>query len=136
MDIAHRVLGQSLKPRPPPADLVPVESQCRICGALWPPDQHVPAHMGGGCPSCGGSPLCDGCGHPRRNHVGVFSGSGRQRCRAHSRDIQALAVVKCNCTQYVPRTTRFSDAKFAEPNPDINGPIPRLRPPGGATEPV
>jgi len=38
--------------------------------------------------------------------------------------------VHCGCTQYVPRTSRFTDAKFAEPDPDINGVIPRLRPPG------
>jgi hypothetical protein len=52
-----------------------------------------------------------------------------------------MAVVKCNCTQYVPRTTRFADtkfadAKFAAPDPDAGGPIPRLRPPGGPSESV
>ncbi|MGA9762028.1 MAG: hypothetical protein WBQ14_06375 [Gaiellaceae bacterium] len=113
-----------------------MESQCRICGALWPPEQHLPAHQGGGCPSCGGSPLCDTCGHPRRDHVGVYSGSGKQQCRTHRHDVQALAVVTCGCTQYVPRTARFSDAKFAEPDPDMNGPIPRLRPPGETMGPV
>jgi hypothetical protein len=68
--------------------------------------------------------------------VGVFSGNGKQHCRTHRNDIQDLAVVTCACTQYVPRTNRFSDAKFAEPDPDINEPIPRLRPPGEAAEPA
>jgi hypothetical protein len=113
-----------------------VESQCRICGELWPLDQHLPAHQGGGCPSCGGSPLCDTCGHPRRDHVGAFSGNGKQQCRTQRHDIQVLDVATCRCTQYVPRTGRFSDAKFAEPDPDVGGPIPRLRPPGEASESV
>ncbi|MGC9974532.1 MAG: hypothetical protein ABSC36_03970 [Gaiellaceae bacterium] len=68
--------------------------------------------------------------------MGAFTGKGKQRCRAHRLDLQSLDVIPCTCTKYVQRTDGFSEAKFAEPDPDINGPIPRLRPPGEPPEPA
>jgi hypothetical protein len=126
----------SLKRHASLTDALRMETQCRICGEFWPPEQHLPAHKGGGCPSCGGSPLCDNCGHPRRNHRGAFSDNGKQHCRAHRHDIQSLTIFACTGRQYVQRSDSFADAKFAEPDPGINGPIPRLRQPSEPGEPA
>ena len=67
--------------------------------------------------------------------MGAFSGKGKQHCRSNSHDIQVLAVIKCSCARYVPRTGRFTDAKFAEPDPSVNGAM-RLRAPGEPAEPA
>ena len=68
-----------------------------------------------GCERCGGSPLCDHCGHPRRLHTGVF-GSGTRGCRSQERDVQSLSVIRCAGAGYSPRTSSFAEAGFATAN--------------------
>jgi hypothetical protein len=95
--------------------------QCRQCGKEWPRDEAVDVASGRGCPSCGGSPLCAECGHPRKEHTGAFGASSRG-CRARSFDLQTLTATTCNCTGYVKRTGDFAETPFAEPKP-----LPSLR---------
>jgi hypothetical protein len=96
---------------------------CRICGSVWPFPSHYWITEGGGCKSCGGSPLCDGCGHPRSNHVAVFK-KGQPSCKFKAVDVQSLSHVSCACHGYVPVEGSLRDAQFAQPE---TGPLPRLR---------
>ena len=88
---------------------------CRQCGEEWPRSEIVDVAAGRGCPSCGGSPLCGGCGHPLRDHVGAF-GASRKGCDGEDFDLQTLTSTACSCTQYVRRTGSLADAAFAQPD--------------------
>lgn len=72
---------------------------------------------GGGCPTCGGSPLCDTCGHPRRDHVRVYIKGGKRECRRRIGDFQTLTSTACSCTGYVPVEGSLADAGFAVSDP-------------------
>jgi hypothetical protein len=98
---------------------------CRICGSVWPYPSHYWITEGGGCKTCGGSPLCDGCGHPRSSHVAVFK-KGRPSCGFSAFDRQSLRYLSCDCAGYAPVEGALSDASFAQPD---TGPLPRLRQP-------
>jgi hypothetical protein len=84
---------------------------------------------GSGCPTCGGSPLCDGCGHPRRDHVRVYVKGGERECRRRIGDFQTLTSSACPCSGYVPVEGALADAAFAQADPEIGEdvPIARLR---------
>lgn len=83
---------------------------------------------GGGCPICGGSPLCDECGHPRRDHVRVFVKGGPRECRRRIGDFQSLSSAPCECRGYVPIEGSLGDAGFAQPDVvDEDEPLPALR---------
>jgi hypothetical protein len=94
------------------------EVRCRICGESRGARNHV---RDDGCERCGGSPLCDRCGHQRRDHAGVFTSATGKSCRHRKCDFQSLSSVRCDCAGYVPRTTSFADAAFvaAEPLPPL-----------------
>ncbi len=98
---------------------------CRVCGSTWPYPSHYWITEGGGCKTCGGSPLCDGCGHPRSDHVAVYK-KGTRRCKFRARDVQSLSYIACTCLGYVPIEDRIAEASFAQLEV---GPLPRLRAP-------
>jgi hypothetical protein len=101
---------------------------CRYCGTSWRRREHRWITDGGGCPTCGGSPLCDTCGHPRRDHVRVYVQGGRRECRRRIGDFQTLSSAPCDCTGYVPLEGSLADASFAAPDPDLSAePLPQLR---------
>ena len=102
---------------------------CRVCGSVWPYPSHYWITDGGGCRTCGGSPLCDSCGHPRASHAAVYK-KGRRHCTFRAFDLQSLRHRECECRGYVPVEGALSDAAFAQPE---TGPLPRLRPPGAAS---
>jgi hypothetical protein len=97
--------------------------QCRICGAIWPYPSHYWITEGGGCRTCGGSPLCDTCGHPRAKPVAVYK-KGKRRCAFRTYDMQSLAYLDCDCPGYAPVEGGLSEAEFARPD---SGPLPPLR---------
>jgi hypothetical protein len=83
---------------------------------------------GGGCPTCGGSPLCDECGHPRRDHVRVYVKGGKHECRRRIGDFQSLTSSLCTCSGYAPVDGAIADATFAQPDViEPDEPLPRLR---------
>ena len=96
---------------------------CRICGSVWPFPSHYWITDGGGCRTCGGSPLCDQCGHPRADHVAVYA-KGERQCKFRAVDVQSLSHLPCACTSYTPVEGRLANASFAAPD---SGPLPRLR---------
>ena len=102
---------------------------CRVCGTPWPRPAHKWATSGGGCPTCGGSPLCDECGHPRRDHVRVYVKGGKRECRRRIGDFQSLTSMPCGCSGYVPVDGSLADASFAQPDPPVpaDAPLPPLR---------
>ncbi|HWG56130.1 MAG TPA: hypothetical protein VNT58_06365 [Gaiellaceae bacterium] len=101
-------------------------ASCRLCGAAWP--FRARTSFGAGCPTCGGSPLCDTCGHPRRDHVRVFVSGGTRECRRRVGDFQSLSSQPCECTGYVPVAGALVDATFAQPDPPAaDAPLPKLR---------
>ena len=102
---------------------------CRQCGTRWPVGAHRGVMDGDGCPTCGGSPLCDGCGHPRRDHVRVYVKGGTRACRRRIGDFQTLTSAACSCTGYVPVEGSLADAGFAEPDTviDDDAPMAQLR---------
>ena len=104
--------------------------QCRVCGSYGPVPSHFGVTDGGGCRTCGGSPLCDACGHPRSKHVAVFK-KGRRKCRLRSFDMQSLSSLPCMCAGYRPIEGRFAEAAFAQPTTE---PILSIRLAPGATE--
>jgi hypothetical protein len=75
---------------------------------------------GGGCPTCGGSPLCDRCGHPRRDHVRVYVQGGTRECRRRIGDFQTLTSTACTCAGYIPVEGSLADAGFAQADPVID----------------
>jgi hypothetical protein len=85
---------------------------CRICGELWADDEYVDVGAGRGCARCGGDPLCDGCGHQRSEHAGVFGG-GATGCREKNYDFETLTAEPCACAGYVAGAGSFGDAAFA-----------------------
>lgn len=97
--------------------------RCRICGAIWPYPGHYWITEGGGCKTCGGSPLCDSCGHARSKHVAVFK-KGKRQCTFRAFDLQSLSRLRCECRGYVPVGGSLSDAAFAQPDTE---PFPPLR---------
>lgn len=89
---------------------------CRYCGS----DARrltVIAQGERACPRCAGSPLCDGCGHPRQSHTGVFASGGRT-CNHVWLDLQSLTKVPCTCAGFAPVSAAFGDATFAQPDDD------------------
>src|SRR5262245_29592687 len=99
---------------------------CRVCGSVWPTASHYWVTKGGGCRTCGGSLLCDACGHPRATNVAVYQ-RGKRSCTFRAVDVQSLSHRECDCDGYVPVAGALRDAAFAQPD---TGPIPRLRGPG------
>ena len=97
-------------------DVSDVWERCRYCGSA---DDRLMVLEAGerACPRCAGSPLCDACGHPRREHAGVFDKAARL-CRYLWHDHQSLTQVSCNCVGFVPITTSFRDAAFAVADDD------------------
>lgn len=85
--------------------------ECRQCGASWPRDEAVDVAAGRGCPSCGGSPLCAGCGHERREHYGTF-GASRQGCGAEEFDLQSLTATACACPGFTKLAGALAEAPF------------------------
>jgi hypothetical protein len=84
---------------------------------------------GGGCPTCGGSPLCDTCGHSRGDHAHVYVKGGKHECRKRVGDFQTLTSAPCDCTGYEPIAGSLGEATFAQPDPpaDPEEPLPSLR---------
>jgi hypothetical protein len=99
-----------------------------MCGATIATREERSALLGGGCVRCEGSPLCDRCGHPRREHYGTF---GRSKSAGFRKKIYAddtLAVSRCGCEGYVRahdgvRASRFVD----EDVPLVETTMPKLR---------
>lgn len=96
--------------------------RCRICGAVWPNRSHYWITKGGGCKSCGGSPLCDSCGHPRAKHLAVFR-KGKRHCAFRAFDLQSLSRPHCDCRGYVPVDGSLSEAAFAQPDTEPLQPL-------------
>ena len=80
-----------------------------------------------GCKTCGGSPLCDSCGHPRSKHVAVFK-KGKRQCTFQAFDLQSLSRLHCECRGYLAVGGSLSEAAFAQPDTE---PLPPLRLAGG-----
>jgi hypothetical protein len=125
-----RARQQETRPSRPPLSLpilmsVSETRTCRVCGSSWPYPSHYWITEGGGCRTCGGSPLCDSCGHPPATHLAVFR-KGQGGCSFTALDVQSLSHIPCSCKGYVPVAGALSDAGFAQPD---DGPLPRLRPP-------
>ena len=111
------------------------EGVCRICGATVATWELLDAQRGGGCIRCDGSPLCSRCGHPRKQHLGVFSSAGRTGCRAEVPVPDTLGMGRCGCIGYVAARGPFGQATFAtEEAPLVDVVIPKLRitPPEGS----
>jgi hypothetical protein len=76
------------------------------------------------CPTCAGSPLCDLCGHPRLNHMGVFTQAARE-CRHVWEEPQTGFRMACACEGFAPVVSALRDAAFTER--DITDDLPPLR---------
>lgn len=111
-----------------PIDRVMDEDLCRICGArvvIW---ELRDAQRGGGCIRCDGSPLCSRCGHPRKEHVGVFNTTSRKGCTTKIPIPDGLAAGRCGCDGYIAATGRLAQASFATDDvPIVDIVIPKLR---------
>lgn len=84
--------------------------RCRYCGSTSARELVlVEGEMT--CPACAGSPLCDRCGHPRRNHTGVFTPAGRS-CRHVWEEFQTGFRKACACEGFAPIVTELRDAGF------------------------
>lgn len=84
--------------------------RCRYCGSR----EHRDLVLVAGelaCPRCAGSPLCDGCGHPREMHTGVFD-KGKRSCRHVWFDFPTLSKIYCDCIGFTPVTGSFREASF------------------------
>lgn len=100
----------------------PSAGRCRYCGE----PESGSADFGSGCRRCGGSPLCDRCGHARKEHRGLFGGGG-QGCRERLYDFESLSASDCSCEGYLARTRNFAEAEFAAPPDEGEQDFPPLR---------
>ena len=82
---------------------------CGICGQVWSPSGHDEVAAGLGCPSCGGSPLCEHCGHQRGSHAEKRR-AGEACCSERVYDFAGLSITRCDCPGYEPRTRDFGAA--------------------------
>lgn len=87
---------------------------CRYCGSQLDRARR-PLEV---CPSCADSPLCDACGHERKDHDFVFTAGGPAGCSTVIRDFQSLSARQCSCPGFRPVTGPLRDATFAEPDAD------------------
>jgi hypothetical protein len=103
---------------------------CRMCGVDCAEHELSPAHPGGGCVECKGSPACARCGHARRHHRGTFS-SHADGCIVRVTLAGSLATGRCGCSGYTQ-----DPGSFGEETPAVDVVEPRLRtagdPPDGA----
>lgn len=104
------------------------EGVCRSCGATVATWELLDAQRGGGCTRCDGSPLCSRCGHPRKEHVGVFSASGEKGCKIEIPVPDSLAMGRCGCAGYLAATGPLALAEFvSEDVPLVDVVTPTLR---------
>jgi hypothetical protein len=87
---------------------------CRYCGSQLDRARR-PLEV---CPACADSPLCDTCGHARKDHDFVFIAGGPAGCSVVTRDFQSLSARHCSCPGFRPVTGALRDAAFAKPEPD------------------
>jgi hypothetical protein len=92
-----------------------VHRECRYCGSIGRLRLVEGLAL---CDDCANSPLCDRCGHPRRDHTHVFVRGVAVGCGYVSFDFQALATSGCDCEGFAPVRGRLRDAGFvAGPDP-------------------
>jgi hypothetical protein len=115
-------MKDSSKPVEAPKTGLVTTFQCRICGEVIDEAHALSATATRGCARCGGSPLCDTCGHRRADHRGLFGTQG-SGCRTRIRDVPTLTLSFCACPGYSPRTEAFGEARFAEPEPSVLPPL-------------
>jgi hypothetical protein len=94
---------------------------CRYCGDELS-RARAPLEI---CARCEDSPLCDRCGHPRRDHTRVFARRNAKGCKRVVGDFQSLTSWQCECEGFRPVVGALADAAFAAP--DAPGRLPPLR---------
>lgn len=105
-----------------------MQTTCRICGTTIATWEERSALLGGGCARCEGSPLCDRCGHPRREHYGTFGGSKSAGCKKKIYADDSLAVSRCGCEGHVRTRDGVGASQFVhEDVPVVETTMPKLR---------